>query len=100
MITIEESAKAILEEYFTENEVRPIRVYVSTRSYHGPRLALAPDEASDNDLRYPCGPFMFIISERLEKQVGDIIIRGKCSGFEVIPQRPFPVRRDASPENH
>lgn len=100
MITIEDSARAILDEYFSENDVRPIRVYVSTRSYSGPRLALAPDDAGANDLHYPCGGYTFIISERLEKQVGDILIKSRCSGFEVVAQHPFPNRSAPQGQNH
>lgn len=92
MIRIDESARDILDEYFSENAQSSIRVYVSTRSQNGPRLALMPDTRGSHDLSFESGGYTFLISERLASQLGDIEIKARHSGFEVIAERPFPQR--------
>lgn len=92
MITLEDDARTILAEYFTENPASAVRVYVAPRRSNGPRLALAPDVQNERDLVFELGGFTFLISEHLAKQVRSVIIRARCAGFEVIPEIPFPTK--------
>lgn len=89
MITLERSARDILEAYFSENPARPIRIYISPRGSRGPHLVLGPDTPNERDHIMDVAGYTFCISRRLACQVGAVRIRARNAGFEVVAERPL-----------
>lgn len=89
MIRIDEEALSILDGYFNDHPLSPVRIYVSTRMRNGPSLALIPDQEGSRDLQFEVDGYTFIISERLAQQVGDVYIAAHNSGFKITAERPL-----------
>lgn len=96
MITLEDGARGILDEYFSENPKSAIRIYISPRGSRGPHLVLGPDEPNERDHVLDVDGYTFCISQRLAHQVGAVRVRARNAGFEVICERPLTAMR--SPE--
>ena len=64
MFNVTSSAKEQIEEYFKQNDVKPVRVFLSS-GCGGSQLMLALDEKQPSDAVYPCGDFEFIIEQDL-----------------------------------
>lgn len=98
MITLDDDARTILDEYFSENPRSPIRIYISPVGSRGPHLVLGPDEPTERDHVHTAGGYTFCISQRLARQVGAVHIGSRNAGFEVTAEHPLthPVASDAT----
>ncbi|UZP68403.1 IscA/HesB family protein [Desulfovibrio mangrovi] len=90
MVSLEQSAKAELDAYFSDKDKTPIRIYLAPGGCSGPRLALALDEPNDDDATTETGGYTFAIHKDLFEQVQGVTISVSCGGFSVIPQVPLP----------
>ncbi|WP_419785625.1 IscA/HesB family protein [Pseudodesulfovibrio sp.] len=88
MIEVTESAQKQLEEYFKENTVSPIRVYLADGGCAGPRLTLALDEPNEKDNTFEAGGFTFAIAKDLMEATGNISINMTPYGFVVESENP------------
>lgn len=88
-ISIDEAARDTLDRYFYDNPLSPIRIYITTRSQKGPKLALRPDAQTDKDLAFEVEEYTFLISPHLAHQLGHIHIAAYDMGFQVIPEHPL-----------
>lgn len=95
-ITIDEDARDTLDRYFYDNPLSPIRIYITTKSPKGPRLAMRPDAQTDKDLAFEAEDYTFLISPHLAQQLGHIRIAAYDMGFQVIPEHPL-AQRSAHP---
>ncbi len=90
MITLENSARQELDAYFADKEKSSIRVYLAPGGCSGPRLALALDEAGDDDATAESNGYSFIMNKTLLDQVQGATISVSCGGFSVLPVVPLP----------
>ncbi|MDD3311707.1 IscA/HesB family protein [Pseudodesulfovibrio sp.] len=88
MIDLTESAKAQLQDYFSDKAASPIRVYLADGGCAGPRLTLALDEPNDKDKTEETGGFTFAIDTTLYALTGKIRIDMTPYGFTVESENP------------
>lgn len=88
-ISIDEAARDTLDRYFYDNPLSPIRIYITTKSSKGPKLALRPDAQTDKDLAFEAEEYTFLISPHLAQQLGHIRIAAYDMGFQVIAEHPL-----------
>lgn len=90
MLELTESARKELEAFFAGKEKGAIRIYLAPGGCCGPRLALALDAATDQDLAEEQGGFAFCINKDLLAQVQGVTIDATPMGFSVEPVVPLP----------
>lgn len=88
-ISIDEDARDTLDRYFYDNPLSPIRIYITTQSPKGPKLALRPDAQTEKDVAFEAEDYTFLISPHLAHQLGHIRIAAYDMGFQVIPEHPL-----------
>lgn len=89
MITVSESAVNELNEFFSDKEKSPIRVYLAPGGCSGPRLALALDAPGGDDATEDKDGFTFCISKELFEQTGDISVDVTYMGFAIDSANPM-----------
>ncbi len=89
MITLSESAVKELDEFFSDKEKSPIRVYLAPGGCSGPRLALALDAPGEDDDVSDQGGYSFCINKDLFAQTGDISVDVTYMGFAVDSVNPI-----------
>ena len=90
MLTLTDAAQKELEGFFADREKATVRIYLAPGGCSGPRLALALDEAGENDTRIEQGGFAFCINNELLQQVKSVSIDANYLGFLVTPEEPLP----------
>lgn len=88
MVTITETAKQQLREYFKENEMSPIRVYLTAGGCSGPMLVLALDEAKETDEATKVDEFTILVDKELLKEADPITIDMNEMGFNISSSLP------------
>lgn len=93
-VTLEPSAKKLLDEHFLENGKADdyLRLYVRPRqSSKGRTLALKPDSKGERDLEVEVGIYTFVISRHLAAQIGNWakIDVNEHGGFLVTAEKCF-----------
>ena len=89
MITVSESAVKELNEFFSDKEKSPIRVYLAPGGCSGPRLALALDAPGGDDEVFEQAGYSFCINMDLFGQTGDISVDVTYMGFSVESANPM-----------
>ncbi|MDL2285631.1 adhesin [Desulfovibrio sp. OttesenSCG-928-F07] len=92
-ITLEASAKQLLDEHFTEHSKSDcLRLFVRPRqSSKGRTLALKPDTSTDRDIEQEIAGYKFVISRHLADQIGNWVkvdTNGE-GGFFITAERCF-----------
>lgn len=82
MVTISEPAKAKLDEYFSQNEKSPIRIFLAS-SCAGTRLALALDDPKDTDDVFAVEGYSFVVDKELGGKAAPLGVDIDCSGFTI-----------------
>lgn len=90
MVELSGDALKELNEYFKDKEKGSIRIYLAPGGCSGPRLALALDEAADDDDREERDGYTFVINKNLAGEIGSCKIELGPMGFDVIPEKPLP----------
>ena len=90
MLTLTDAARKELEGFFADREKATVRIYLAPGGCSGPRLALALDEAGENDTRIEQGGFAFCINNELLQQVKSVSIDANYLGFLVTPEVTLP----------
>ena len=83
MLAISEAAVKQLDEYFADKEKAQIRVYLSAGGCSGPRLALALDEATDDDQLLSSSGYEFVIEKELLSKAAPLSIDITGMGFNI-----------------
>ena len=83
MIEITEAAQKQLENYFADKDRTPIRIYLATGGWAGPRLALALDEPKDNDVNFEIEGFTFLLDKDLNEQGSPFRVDLSYTGFVI-----------------
>lgn len=89
MLTVSENAIKELDEYFSEREKSPVRIYLAPGGCSGPRLALALDTPGDDDQVFQEANHTFCINKELFGQTGDISIDLSYMGFAIDSANPI-----------
>ena len=89
MLTVSEDACKELDAYFEGKEKGTIRVFLAQGGCSGPRLALALDEASEDDSTFEQGSFLFCVNKSLLEVAKTITIDCSDMGFTVESEISF-----------
>ncbi|MDR3362448.1 MAG: IscA/HesB family protein [Desulfovibrio sp.] len=89
MLELTDSARKELEAFFADKEKSPIRIYAAGGCCGGPRLTLAMDEPTDQDITAEKNGFTFCISRDLLAQVQGVTIDLGYMGFMVDSLLPL-----------
>lgn len=89
MLTISENAKKELDEFFSDKDKSPIRIYLAPGGCSGPRLALALDNPGDDDRSFDEAGYSFCINTDLFEQTGDISVDVTHMGFAIESANPI-----------
>ena len=90
MITLEDGARTELDAYFADKEKSAVRVYLAPGGCSGPRLALALDEAGDDDTSCEANGYTFVVNKNLLESITSATISMTEMGFMVTPETPLP----------
>ena len=91
MLEITEAAKAELDNYFKDNEVSPIRVFLAPGGCSGPRLSLALDKPGEHDVVTEVAENITIIMDKkLYDEAQPVKIDMGYAGFTVESSMEFP----------
>lgn len=90
MLKMTENATKELEAFFADKEKSTVRLYLAPGGCSGPRLALALDEAGDDDIVMEEKGFTFCAGKRLWEEIGGATIDLSYMGFTVQPDKPLP----------
>lgn len=82
MLTVTESAREQVLQYFEGEEIQPVRIF-SSSGCSGPQLALAVDATRSEDAVFTFGDVTIIIEPSLLEQAGAIMIDATSEGFVI-----------------
>lgn len=82
MLTLTESAQTQVLEYFKENEIKPVRVFLNS-GCGGEQLALAVDDQQPDDTVHTFGELTFLVSKSLLEKARPISIDFGMEGFTI-----------------
>ena len=83
MFEVTKLATDKLNEYFEGKERKPIRIFLNSGGWGGPRLNLALDETKDTDSIFDINGFQFIIDEDLLGKAAPIKVDFAYFGFHL-----------------
>ena len=83
MVSLTDSARAELDNYFADKQKTPIRVYLNKGGCCGPSLTLALDEARDNDDVFDLNGYTFVVDKELMAEASPITVDMTDYGFAV-----------------
>ena len=74
MVSLTDSARAELDNYFADKQKAPIRVYLNKGGCCGPSLTLALDEAREDDEVFDLGGYTFVVEKELSTLASPITV--------------------------
>ncbi len=83
MLEVTERAMKEFEAYFADKEASQIRIFLAPGGCSGPRLALALDDANENDEVHAVGKFEFIIEKKLFEDAKPLVVDLGGMGFAI-----------------
>lgn len=83
MVSLTDTARAELDNYFVDKEKSPIRVYLNKGGCCGPSLTLALDEARDNDDVFDLKGYTIVVEKELMAIASPITVDMTDYGFAV-----------------
>ena len=82
MLNVTEKAQEQVAKYFEDNELKPIRVFL-TSSCSGQQIALALDEIKSNDKTFVFADIQYVVDKTFLKEAQPIEIDFTGYGFKV-----------------
>ena len=86
--TLSDSAREELDAYFGDRERTPVRIYLAPGGCAGPKLALALDQSTEQDVIFDVGGHSFCINKELAATVGSLAVDFSGRGFSIDCARP------------
>jgi len=83
MFTVTEKAQEQLANYFKENKVQPVRVFLAASCGGGQQIAMALDEVRPNDKTFVFAGVKYLVDRELLAQAQPMEIDFSESGFKV-----------------
>ena len=81
MVSLTDTARAELDNYFADKQKAPIRVYLNKGGCCGPSLTLALDEAREDDEVFDLGDYTFVVEKELSTLASPITVDMVNSGL-------------------
>ncbi len=82
MLNVTEKAQKQMANYFKENEIQPVRVFLAN-SCSGQQISMALDEAKPNDKTFVFAGVQYLVDKEFLKQAQPIEIDFAEYGFKV-----------------
>jgi iron-sulfur cluster assembly protein len=93
MVHISEHAEKVLQEYFKDKEISPIRILVQSGGWRGPSLAMVLDEPKETDEVFKVNGYTMLLDRDLNEQIKDVSVDyvhyGVGSGFKLTSEIPI-----------
>ena len=86
MFTLTDKAKKELEAFFADKEPATVRIYLAPGGCSGPMLALALDDANEDDQKLEAEGFSFCINKELFEKTGALTMDILYEGFVITPE--------------
>lgn len=83
MIQVTPSAQEQVKNYFGDNEVQPVRIFLNSGGCGGPALAMALDEIKDGDAVFTHEGIEFIMDKTLLAQASPVTVDFSGMGFRL-----------------
>ena len=83
MVSLTDTARTELDNYFADKQKAPIRVYLNKGGCCGPSLTLALDEARDGDDVFDLSGYTFVVEKELSALASPITVDMTDYGFAV-----------------
>lgn len=83
MINVSQSAQEQVKNYFGDNEVQPVRIFLTSGGCGGPGLAMALDEIKDSDAVFNHGGIEYIMDKTLLAQASPVTVDYSGMGFRL-----------------
>lgn len=83
MVSLSDTARAELDNYFADKEKSPIRVFLNKGGCCGASLALALDDAQEGDEVFDLNGYTFVVEKELSALAGPISVDMTEYGFKV-----------------
>lgn len=83
MVSLTDTARAELDNYFVGKQKSPIRIYLNKGSCCGPALTLALDDAREEDEVYDLNGYTFVVEKQLDALASPITVDLTDYGFTV-----------------
>jgi Fe-S cluster assembly iron-binding protein IscA len=82
MLTVTESAKVQVLDYFKGGDIKPVRIFVNS-GCGGQQLALAVDDQQPGDTVHSFGELTFLVEQKLMEKAHTIKIDFDMQGFSI-----------------
>lgn len=82
MLTLTDTAKTQILEYFNGNDIKPIRIFLNS-GCGGQQLALAVDDQRPEDTLHTFGELTFLVEQSLMEKAEAITIDFDMQGFTI-----------------
>ncbi|WDP91954.1 MAG: IscA/HesB family protein [Desulfobacter sp.] len=83
MITVTPSAQEQVKAYFEGKEVEPVRIFINNGGCGGPSLAMALDQATENDAVFTHDGIDYIMDKKLLEQASPVEVDHTGMGFNL-----------------
>ncbi|MCG8530111.1 MAG: IscA/HesB family protein [Desulfovibrionales bacterium] len=83
MLTVTDDARKALDGHFDGKDIATIRIYLAPGGCSGPLLALALDDANEDDATLTAEPYTFCINKELLDKTGALTVDMLCEGFVI-----------------
>ena len=83
MLEVTHKAQTQIKAYFADNPVKPIRIFLHGGGCGGPQIAMALDEAKENDATFKVGDFEFLADKEFLVQAQPIVVDFQNTGFKI-----------------
>ena len=83
MVELTDSARQELDAYFADKEKSSIRIFIAPGGCSGPQLALALDDATDNDVTFDSSDYTFVVEKGLAEEGKPFSVDITAMGFAV-----------------
>ena len=83
MIKVSETAQEQVKAYFEGKEVQPVRIFLNNGGCGGPSLAMALDQATDNDTVVTQGGIEYIMDKTLLEKASPVTVDFSGMGFRL-----------------
>ena len=83
MITVSKNASEQVAQYFKDNPVKPIRIFLNEGGCGGPSIAMAIDDAKDTDTVFKIDDYEYVVETAFMEKAQTIEVEFKESGFTI-----------------
>jgi iron-sulfur cluster assembly protein len=94
MLNVSKDASEQVAQYFKDNPVKPIRIFLNEGGCCGPSIAMAIDEAKPTDTVYKVDEFEYVVDTAFMEKAQTIEVEFKESGFTINSGYTFEPAED------